>query len=254
MITLTLSFFITAILYAAVGFGGGSTYNALLVLAETNYRLLPTIALICNLIVVSGGTYRFYRAGHINFKHIAPWIITSIPAAWLGGMLNISETLFIGLLGISLLVASMRMLWQKKGKAELTPTIINQYRFLPPIIGAFLGLLAGLVGIGGGIFLAPILYLIHWGDAKKIAATCSVFILLNSLAGLSGQIMKLDTMDMLANITNYWVLFLVVLIGGQIGSTMGAVKLNPKILRLLTALLILYVSVHLLFRWYGMIV
>ncbi len=249
MIFLPLSFFVTAILYAAVGFGGGSTYNALLVLTETDYRILPSIALLCNLIVVSGGTLRFARAGHVDVKRIAPWVITSVPAAWIGGMLNISETLFIGLLGFSLFAAGLRMLWWNKDQRTCP---LKQYRFLPPVIGAILGLLAGLVGIGGGIFLAPILHLLRWDNAKKIAATCSVFIFVNSLAGLTGHIMKFNAAEF-SSITAHWYLLPAVLIGGQIGSYLGAQRLNSDTLHRLTAFLILYVSIRLLWRWGGII-
>ena len=249
MIALPLSFFITAMLYAAVGFGGGSTYSALLVLAEIDYHILPSIALICNLIVVSGGTYRFYCAGHVDFKRITPWLLTSVPAAWLGGILNVPETLFIGLLGISLLAAGLRMLWTGREKHKIS---IHQYRFLPFLIGAVLGFLAGIVGIGGGIFLAPILYFLRWDNAKEIAATCSVFILVNSLSGLTGQFMKLNDVERLSDISAYWMLFLAVLIGGQIGSILGAKHLNSKIIRFITAVLILYVSMRLIWRWWGM--
>jgi len=254
MMVLPLSFFITAVLYAAVGFGGGSTYNALLVLAETDYRILPAVSLLCNLIVVSGGAYRFARAGYVDLRRIAPWVITSVPAALIGGMLNISETLFVGLLGFSLLAAGARMLWLENsgGNSERNHSI-NQYRVLPPIIGAGLGLLAGMVGIGGGVFLAPVLHLLRWDETRKIAATCSVFILANSLAGLTGHMMKFSNTE-LGSITAYWYLFPAVLIGGQIGSYMGAKRLNPDILRLLTACLILYVSARLLWRWWGIMV
>ncbi len=254
MMFLSLSFFVTALLYAAVGFGGGSTYNALLVLAEVDYRILPSIALICNLIVVSGGTYRFARAGHVDFKRIFPWIVSSVPAAFLGGYLNISETIFVGLLGASLLLAGVRMIYPEKKNLNLPLSAINKNRVFPLLIGAVLGVLAGLVGIGGGIFLAPVLYLLRWGDAKKIAATCSVFILVNSLSGLIGQAIKLSHSHLLSGIGEYAPLFLAVLIGGQIGSYIGAVKLNSKITRLITALLIFYVSVRLIWRWWGMVI
>ncbi|GJL85391.1 MAG: UPF0721 transmembrane protein [Micavibrio sp.] len=253
MTILPVSFFVTAILYASVGFGGGSTYSALLVLAETDYRILPAIALICNVIVVSGGAYRFFRAGHVNLRRIGPWIITSVPAAWLGGYLNISETLFTGLLGFSLLAAGFRMFRAEKERQDSTEILINQYRFLPPVTGALLGLLAGLVGIGGGIFLAPVLHLLRWDDARKIAATCSVFILVNSIAGLIGQSMKLSNLELAGDIMLYWMLFPAVLIGGQIGSYMGATRLNPDTLRVLTAVLILYVAARLLFRWVAVV-
>lgn len=253
LLLLVPAFFITALLYAAVGFGGGSTYNALLALSGVDYRIMPSIALICNLIVVSGGTYRFARAGHLDFRRIAPWVVLSVPAAWLGGSLHVSEKFFIGLLGLSLLFASLQML--------VHPTVAEKVPFsssgrshpvLPFFIGAALGLLAGLVGIGGGIFLAPVLYLIRWGKAQAIAGTCSFFILVNSLAGLAGQLMKLDDMNTLGTIEEYWLLFPAVLIGGQIGSYMGALRLNPNALRFLTAVLILYVSVRLIIRWWGM--
>ena len=251
---LALSFFVTALLYAAIGFGGGSTYNALLVLAETDYRILPSIALICNLIVVSGGAYRFARAGHVDLKRIMPWIVTSVPAAWLGGYLKISEALFVGLLGFSLLAAGLRMLWPERNGRDVSKSATNRVWFLPPVIGAALGVPAGLVGIGGGIFLAPVLYFLRWDNPRKIAATCSVFILVNSLAGLAGQMMKLNGIDMLGHISIYWMVFPAVLIGGQIGSYMGAKRLNPNTLRFLTALLILYVAVRLIWRWWGIAV
>lgn len=253
MIWLPLSFFITAALYASVGFAGGSTYNALLVLAGTDYRILPTSALLCNLIVACGGTYRFARAGHVEIVRIAPWIVTSVPAAWLGGYLHVSETMFVGLLGLSLLASGLRMLLKKADELTLEKSSARKGQFLAPVVGAILGLLAGLVGIGGGIFLAPVLHLLRWDNAKKIAATCSVFILVNSVAGLAGQAMKLGDTQLLAEISPYWMLFPAVLIGGQIGSYMGVVRLNPDMLRILTALLILYVSGRLLLRWYGMI-
>ena len=251
MLALSSSFFVTAILYASVGFGGGSTYNALLVLAEVDYRILPSIALLCNLIVVLGGVWRFSRAGYVDLRRMVPWIITSVPAAWIGGSLNISEKLFVGLLGFSLLAAAVRMFWPKKKGQSEAKSIINQYWFLPPVIGTVLGLLAGLVGIGGGIFLAPILYLMRWDSEKKIAAACSVFILVNSVSGLIGQVMKMGYMDQFYATSMYWLLFPAVLIGGQIGSAMGAKYLNPKILNLMTASLILYVSARLLWRWFN---
>ncbi len=246
MIALSGAFFITALLYAVVGFGGGSTYSALLVLTNTDYRILPSIALICNLIVVSGGAYRFYKADHIDLKRIAPWIITSVPAAWIGGYIDISKEIFTGLLGFSLLLSGTRMLITGQKQYNLDNVIINENPIVPLIIGGILGLLAGLVGIGGGIFLAPILYMMKWDNAKKIAATCSIFILVNSLSGIIGQAMKLDNLGMILNITGYWLLFPAVFIGGQIGSYMSAAKLNPDILRLLTSALILYVSIRLL--------
>jgi uncharacterized membrane protein YfcA len=238
-----------------VGFGGGSTYNALLALAGTDYRVMPTIALLCNLIVVSGGTVRFVRAGHLDMRRVAPWVGVSVPAAWMGGYLHISERSFIALLGASLLVAGLQMVLQPRrvGEAMAAPVpAMDKNRYLPFAIGAGLGFLAGLVGIGGGIFLAPVLYALRWGNAQVIAGTCSFFIMVNSLAGLAGQMMKLSDTAVLWHMTGYWMLFPAVLLGGQIGSYIGSNRLDPKTLRILTGILILYVAVRLLWRWWGL--
>ncbi len=249
MIILSISFFITAILYACVGFGGGSTYSALLVLAETDYRILPVISLLCNLVVVSGGVWRFARGGHIDFKAILPWVAISVPAAYIGGMIELSEMAFIGVLGVMLLLSSFRMLRSSLAKpSEIKDRAMSEWVLLPYVIGGGLGFIAGLVGIGGGIFLAPVLYLIKWGSVKSIAGTCSVFIFLNSVAGLVGQLSKLNFEELSVGISPYLILFPAVFVGGQIGSYMGAVRLNARIVQLMTAMLILYVSLRLLSR------
>jgi hypothetical protein len=244
-------FFVTALLYAAVGFGGGSTYNALLVLYGVDYRILPTIALACNIIVVSGGVWRFSRAGEMQLSRFWPFLITSIPAAWIGGRLPIAEVVFVGLLGFALLAAGARLLFMAQPKAAEQANEAGMA--LPMIIGAAIGLLSGLVGIGGGIFLAPILYLMGWGTARQIAAACSLFILLNSLSGLGGQVTKLGDTALLSDVISYWPLLVAVLIGGQIGSWLGAGQLRADWMKRMTAILILYVAARLLWRWIGMI-
>jgi len=245
-------FALTALLYAAVGFGGGSTYNALLVLYGADYRILPAIALICNLIVVTGGAWRFWRGGHLRWARLWPWFALSIPAAWLGGRLVVSETLFIGLLGGALLVAGLQLAFERKaiverGEGMAVPLSASL------AIGGGIGFLSGMVGIGGGIFLAPALYLLRWGGPREIAGTASVFILVNSLAGLTGQLMKLGDIGAAGAIWDYWLLFPAVLLGGQIGSRLGAAKIPPLFVKRLTALLILYVALRLLWRWAGML-
>jgi uncharacterized protein len=248
---LILSFFVTALLYASVGFGGGSTYNALLVLHGADYRILPAIALICNIIVVTGGAWRFSRAGHLNWRGLMPFLAASVPAAWLGGRIPISETLFIGVLGGSLLIAGAHLLFQpQQGETNAprkTPIAIAL------VAGGGIGFISGLVGIGGGIFLAPILYFLHWGRAKEIAGACSLFILVNSVSGLAGQFMKLEGFEAVSMIQDYWLLFPAVLIGGQIGSRLSSAALSPKTIKRLTAILIVYVSLRLLLRWFGLV-
>lgn len=240
-------FLITALLYAAVGFGGGSTYNALLVLWGVDYRILPTIALACNIIVVSGGVWRFSRAGEMQVKRLWPFLATSVPAAWLGGRIEVSETVFVGLLGFALLASGLRLLFMQA--ARQTEETGQQTAFLALGVGGGIGFISGLVGIGGGIFLAPLLYLMNWGSARQIAAACSLFILLNSISGLAGQMMKLSDMAALSQVMPFWPLFIAVFIGGQIGSWLGAGKLDAAWMKRATAVLILYVAARLLWRW-----
>ena len=253
MIGLAVLFLVTALLYATVGFGGGSTYNALLVLSDVDYRILPTLALICNVIVVTGGVWRFHRNGNINVRRIAPFVIFSIPLAWLGGRIPVSEVVFVAVLGFSLLAAGAHMLAPlEKQHTHISPDPKQQWA-LCAVIGGGLGFVSGMVGIGGGIFLAPILYFLRWDSPRVIAGTCSFFILVNSLSGLAGQATKLDDLDMLRNIADYWLLFAAVLIGGQIGSTFGAAVLSETLLKRMTALLMFYVAIRLLIRAYQLV-
>lgn len=238
-------FALTAALYASVGFGGGSTYNALLVLADTDYRILPAIALICNIVVVTGGSVRYARAREVPWRALWPILIVSAPMAWLGGRLAIDRALFVLLLGSALLVAGLSMLAQRERTSDAPPRPVRP--LTAPATGAGVGLLSGLVGIGGGIFLAPILHLLRWDTPRRIAATASVFILVNSIAGLTGQFAKLGG-EGWRGIAEYWPLMLAVLVGGQVGSLFGAKILPQRLIRVATAILILYVAVRLLWQ------
>ncbi|MEE8495029.1 MAG: sulfite exporter TauE/SafE family protein [Xanthomonadales bacterium] len=254
---LTLAFFITALAYSMVGFGGGSTYNALLVLADVDYRLIPSIALICNILVVSGGVYWFWREGHFNIREILPFIALSVPMAWLGGRLPISQQSFLGLLGFTLLLTGVQMLvGPSRADSDHRHRLVNSWLVGLPS-GAAIGLLSGIVGIGGGIFLSPLLHLTRWAGAYKIAAASSAFILLNSIAGLSGQLMKQAASEPSRQwageqLINAWPLFLVVVAGGQIGSRLGSKHLPERWVKALTAALVLYVAARLLLKWYEM--
>jgi uncharacterized protein len=251
MAGLAAFFFVTALLYSAVGFGGGSTYNALLVLAGIDYRAVPVIALACNILVVSAGSWRFARSGHVDWRRTWPLFAASIPFAWIGGRLMVAEPVFVGLLAVSLFAAGLLMLWQPRRQRDGPPHI--SARWVQPVAGVALGFLAGVVGIGGGIFLAPLLYMLRWGTPRAIAGTCAVFILANSISGLAGQLAKNHGAgaDILAA---YWPLFPAVLAGGLIGATLGSSRIDPKYVRILTAMLILYVAARLAIRFYGEIV
>jgi uncharacterized membrane protein YfcA len=247
LLFLALAFAVTAALYASVGFAGGSTYNALLALAGVDHRIFPVVALVCNLIVATGGTIRFARAGLVPWQRLLPLLALSVPAAWIGGMLPVSKQHFLWLLGGSLTIAAVLLLLQRE--REMEP---RRATFVGPAVAAPIGLLSGIVGIGGGIFLAPVLHLIGWDRAKRVAASASVFILANSIAGLGGQLTKLSGHpELIDAATAYWPLMLSVLVGGQLGSRAG-VQILPAIwLRRLTALLILYVAARLLIQASG---
>lgn len=247
MPTLALLFCVTAALYAAVGFGGGSTYNALLVLAETDYRVLPSIALLCNLIVVTGGVLQYRRSGDLDLRFALPFMALSIPMAWVGGRVPIDQHAFTLLLGLSLLAAGVLIWFQPpkpSSRGDASPSV-SWVLGLP--VGGTIGFLSGMVGIGGGIFLAPVLHLLHLAEPKRIAATSSLLIMVNSVAGVLGQTMKQGTTAHLDRLTEYGWLFVAVLIGGQIGSRFSTRALSGRMVKRLTAVLVLYVAGRLLY-------
>jgi len=238
---LTLGFFLVALIYATVGFGGGSSYLALLALAKVPYQHIPQISLICNLLVVTGGCWHYFTKGHFRKTLVLPLIAGSIPLAFIGGLYPITQQVFFILLITSLLLAGARLLFTNQQNFQTVETPKSWILFF---VGAVLGLLSGLVGLGGGIFLAPIMLNLRWAKPKEVAAVASAFIFLNSSAGLAGQILKVNSVQVL----NYWPLFVVVIIGGQIGSYLGAHSKFPQAwIQRLTALLIILIAARLLF-------
>lgn len=247
LVLLASLFALTACLYASVGFGGGSTYTALLVASGTDYALIPIIALSCNIVVVAGNTLRYSRANLVPWRQLWPILTLSVPAAWIGGRLIISETVFIGLLAIALLFSGIRLLWNTNAKSDINIKKISP--FLSGAIGAIIGLYSGLVGIGGGIFLAPVLYALSWGHAKTIAAACSAYILFNSISGFIGQSMKLSDLERFSDSFAFWPLILTVLIGGFIGNHLGVKYISQIWIQRLTGALILIVAIRLGLSW-----
>ena len=245
MIILSIFFFITAILYSSVGFGGGSTYLALMLICNIPYYIFPILALICNIIVVSGNSINYVRSGNLNFKLLAPYLIGSIPFSFFGASMSLTKELFEILLFVILIIAGIFLLIQSKSFNNDQIKINSIPKILSVSIGSIIGFTSGIIGIGGGIFLSPILFLMKAGYPKQIATTASLFILINSIFGVAGQLTKDIVFD---EFLNYWPLFIVVLIGGQIGNFLNIKFLSGKTLAIITSLLVIFVAIRMGFR------
>ena len=245
MTLLAILFFVTAVLYSSVGFGGGSTYLALLLIWNMPYLVFPLIALFCNIIVVSGNCFNYIRSGNLNLKLLIPYLIGSIPLAYVGGSLPIEKRLFEILLFLVLSVAGTFLLVNFKSYDDK----IENYKKIPTVfsimVGGILGFISGVVGIGGGVFLSPILFLIKAGKPKHIVTAASLFILINSIFGIFGQLTKNSVFN---EIGNYWYLFLAVLVGGQIGNFLNLKIFPTRALSFVTAILVIFVAIRMGFK------
>lgn len=239
-------FLITALLYSGAGFGGGSTYTALLVLSGTAYTIIPIISLGCNISVVTGNVHFAVKHKLIDWRSALPLVMISVPLSFIGGTIAIDEHSFVLILAVMLFLSGSHMLIAHKPKAR--PHNSSQPQGLPlfPMMtGGLLGFISGVVGIGGGIFLAPILHYLNWNTTRQIAATCSLFILINSCAGLAGQLTKWDKASEMTDIFHFIPLIIAVSLGGFIGRRISLNILAEKTIKRLTALLILFVAVRL---------
>ena len=245
MVFLAISFLVTAILYSSVGFGGGSTYLALLLIWGIPYSIFPVIALSCNIIVVSGNCFNYIRAGNLNLKLLLPYLIGSVPLAYIGGSLPIEKKFFEILLFLVLVTAGTLLLFNFKSYDNGQEGYKKISTIISVMIGGILGFFSGVVGIGGGIFLSPVLFLLRAGKPKHIVTTASLFILINSISGIIGQLSKNTVFE---EISNYWYLLVVVLIGGQIGNFFNLKIFSTRVLALLTSFLVLFIAIRMGFR------
>ena len=241
MIILSIFFFITAILYSSVGFGGGSTYLALLLIWDIPYYIFPVLALVCNVIVVSGNSFNYIRTGNFNSKLLLVYLVGSIPFAFLGGSIAVEKKFFEIILFIVLSLAGFFLIISDRNYSEKIIKINKINPLFSMMIGSVIGFTSGIVGIGGGIFLSPILFLLKAAYPKQIVTTASLFILLNSISGILGQLTKENVIN---ELFNYYPLFLAVLIGGQIGNFLNLKFLSNRLLAILTSLLVIFVAIR----------
>jgi len=241
MSILSILFFITATIYSSVGFGGGSTYLALLLIWGIPYGVFPLVALSCNIIVVSGNCFNYIRAGNLNLKLLTPYLIGSIPFALIGGSLPVDKKIFELILFLTLTIAGLSLLLNFRSYDDKSKIYKKIPYSLSIIIGGILGLISGIVGIGGGIFLSPILFLLKVAKPNHIVAATSLFILLNSVFGIIGQLTKNSEFS---DVHDYFYLLIAVLIGGQIGNYLNLKIFSNKLLALVTSCLVLFVAIR----------
>ena len=221
--------------YAAVGHGGASAYIAAMALAGIAPAEMRPTALLLNILVSSMGTWKFYRAGFFRWRLFWPFAVVSIPMAYLGGAVTLPGSAYKILVGVVLLYAAWQ-LWRSGKRGEEMREIREPPLGWAMVIGAAMGLLAGLTGVGGGIFLSPLLLMLGWAGTKQTSAVAAPFILVNSLAGLAAVFMAKGT----ALPTYVWILVPAVLVGGWLGAEYGSRRFaNPVVRRVLAVVLAL---------------
>ncbi len=236
-IIILVAIFVVAVLYSSVGHGGASGYLAVMAFLAVVPGVTRPTALVLNLFVASIGAVQFYRAGYFSWKIFLPFAATSIPMAFVGGMIQLPTNVYKVVLGVVLALAAARLAVNLKGDDQVKePPIL-----ICLIIGAVIGLLSGLVGVGGGIFLTPILLIMHWSETRVAAGVSALFILVNSAAGLLGNYQQVSVLP-----SNVWFWIAAAVIGGIIGSTLGAKRFDSLTLRRVLAAVLLFAAVKLI--------
>lgn len=231
--------FLMAMLYSSVGHGGASGYLALMALFSFPPDFMRPSALVLNIFVSSIALFSYARNSHFRLKLLLPFIITSIPMSFVGGLISTNPKIYKIILGIFLLIAIVRMVYQPDNKTGEIRKVNNPFALF---IGFFLGFLSGLIGIGGGIILSPIIILLKWGTVKETAAVSAAFILVNSGAGIAGQMSQ--SFRLAPEIG--WMLGVAVA-GGLIGSHIGSFKITDKTLKYALSVVLIFASYKLLF-------
>ncbi len=242
-IFIILAIFIVAVMYSSVGHGGASGYLAVMALFGLIQDVTRPTALVLNLFVASIATFQFWRAGYFSWRTLWPFAVTSVPAAFIGGMISLPTNVYKMILGVVLMLAAFRLAWKlTSGTDSKTPNIL-----VALAIGAVIGLLSGLVGVGGGIFLTPILLLMNWSETKTAAGVSAAFIFVNSASGLLGNWLlgKGTTLSTLPQ--EVWLWIIAAMIGGLLGSMLGAKRFDSLTMRRVLAAVLLFAGFKLIF-------
>jgi len=237
-IVIILAVFLVAVLYSSVGHGGASGYLGVMAFLAVAPNVTRPTALVLNLFVASIAFIQFYRAKHFDWKIFLPFAAASIPMAFVGGMIQLPTTVYKIILGTVLILAAIRLAVNLKTESESSAPKI----WICLLIGAVLGFISGLVGVGGGIFLTPILLLFNWTETKKAAGISALFILVNSIAGLLGNYAQVLQLSL-----NVWAWITAAIIGGVIGSTLGSFRFNSLTLRRVLAVGLMIAGAKLIF-------
>jgi len=237
-LAIILAIFIVAVMYSSVGHGGASGYLAVMAFLSVAPEVTRPTSLVLNLFVASIGAYQFYRAGYFSWRIFLPFAITSIPFAFIGGMITLPTNVYKLLLGIVLILAALRLAWKFVPDTEIKQPPI----WICLIIGALIGLLSGLVGVGGGIFLTPVLLLMNWSETKTAAGVSALFILVNSISGLLGNLAQIEKLP-----PTVWFWIGAAVVGGLVGSTLGSKKFDSLMLRRVLALVLAFAGFKLIF-------
>jgi hypothetical protein len=239
IILVSILFLIISILYSSVGHAGASGYLAVMALLSFAPETIKPTSLILNVVVASIASLKYIKADCFDKRVFLAFILTSLPMAFVGGYITISPRYFKLIAGLFLVISSLLLIIRAYYKPLQKP-IVHMPFIYGLIGGSVIGLISGLIGVGGGIFLSPIIIIANWTTVRNASGVAALFILLNSLAGLGGHILALNTLD---HHIFYWII--AVVIGGLIGSFLGTIKFNNKII--ITCLFLVLLSAGLKF-------